>query len=211
MGCVLALVLPPLHALLYSAFGIVAVLRASVALQLVELPFLLLWPWPTANPVGAADTAPAVSPKLSDAYLLQGIVTEDGAQHEHVHEAAEHEQLARAQRATARATSGAQQVCRARPLELSSLLLVALGQGLVLVHLGKYMQLHFPASSIALAASLHIVAFLVAEYLCVVLETDVARYLNMKQLRTVCKSRALTLTQEIIHLRLERGKPLHKS
>ena len=201
MGCVLALVLPPLHALLYSAFGIVAVLRASVALQLVELPFLLFWPWPTANPAVPADSvmtaassnlllpdrAPVSDPEPDqdlnlNSELLQGIVT-DAEQLQHKTATAE-TQRAAAHLSRAVAMSGGQP-CRARPLELSSLLLAAFAQGLVLVHFGKYMQLHFPGSSIALAASLHVVAFLIAEYFCNVLETDVARYLSVKQLRTV--------------------------
>ena len=203
MGCVLALVLPPLHALLYSAFGIVAVLRASVALQLVELPFLLLWPSPTANaavPADAVLTTASNIPLLPDrapiSYPepdqdlnqepLQGIVTDAGQLPHKTASAEAHRAAAHMSRAVA--MSGGQP-CRGRPLELSSLLLVALAQGLVLVHFGKYMQLHFPGSSIALAASLHVVAFLVAEYFCNVLETDVARYLNVKQLRTVCKVR----------------------
>lgn len=206
LGCVLTLVLLPLYALIYSAFGIVAVLRTSVGLQLVELPFLLLWPWPTANAAAVVEDAgptssgaPSAPVPDADASLLQGIVTDaqrDAEQLQHTSGV----QRAAAATHLPRATGGSgQQQCRGRPMELLSLLLVAVGQGLVLIHLAKYMQLHFPGSSIALAVSLHVVSFFVAEYLCNVLETDVARYLNVKQIRTV---RTLCSTAQSTQLKL---------
>ena len=191
-----ALLVPLVYQLVSFAGALLPAAHAVMLVKIFEPPFMLWWP---SSSTSAGDSSKScrssyeASQSLADpdADASAGAVENESrvftSEPSSIH--VSRADLVYAAEFEAPTAASGQRWGRGREWELASLLLLAFAQGLVLVHLGMYVKLHASHSSILLATSLHVIAFLAAEYLAnyfvIFFDSDI----NIREIRIVCFTR----------------------
>ena len=195
VGVLYALLVPLVYQLVSLAGALLPAAHAVMLVKIFEPPFMFWWPssftLTGTEPSSSYEASQSsLAPAGADADASAGAAGRESNSEVFTNESlgsnVSRADLVYAAEFDARTAASGQRWGRGREWELASLLLLAFAQGLVLVHLGMYVKLHASQSSILLPTSMHVVAFLVSEYLTnsflIFFNSDI----NIREIRIVC-------------------------